>query len=279
MQKNRVWFITGCSSGFGKLFCEQLLESGERVVATARKPETLESLKSLAKSKDQLLIQPLDVTSRAQIDASVKAAIQHFGRIDVLVNNAGYGAMGALEEIPENVIRENFETNVFGLIEMTRAVLPQMRSQKYGHIIMLSSVAGMAALPGAGIYSATKFAVEGLSEGLAAEVAPFGIKVTLLEPGAFRTDFAGRSLLVAKYMPEYAESLANTRKYYETIGGTQPGDPLKLVNAVLQVVDSPNPPLRLVLGKIAFQRVMKKLDQYNTELTTWKNLTDNTDFT
>lgn len=275
---NRVWLITGCSTGFGRLFCERLLILGERVVATARTPQTLESLRSFAKDQKQLLILKLDVTSSDQIKQGVQDALQHFGRIDILVNNAGYGTTGALEEVPENEIREIFETNVFGLFEMTRAVLPQMRKQKSGHIINLSSVAGMAALPGAGIYSATKFAVEGMMEGLAGEVAPFGIKVILLEPGAFRTDFAGRSLHVAKYMPEYAEGLAQTRKYYETIGGHQPGDPNKLVDAVLEVVDSPSPPLRLILGKIALERVQKKLAQYQKEIVTWKHLTEHSDF-
>ena len=241
--QNDVWFVTGCSSGFGKILCEELLRSGKKVVATARNIAQLESLKPLAKSKDQLLILPLDVTNASQIQAAKDAAIACFDRIDVLVNNAGYGVMGALEEVSEKEIRENFDTNVFGLMEVTRAFIPQFRKQKSGFIFNLSSVAGMVGLPGAGIYAATKFAVEGFSEALAGELAPFGVKLVILQPGAFRTDFANRSLKVAPYHPAYAEALATTRKYYETIGGNQPGDPVALVKLMLELREHPAPPL------------------------------------
>jgi len=281
MLKRETWFITGCSSGFGKILSEMLLKSGKKVVATARNPGQLEHLNVLAKSSNDLLILPLDVTQKDQIYAASAVAIKHFGHIDVLVNNAGYGAMGALEEVSESEIRQNFETNVFGLIETTRAFIPHFREQKSGLIFNLSSVAGMVALPGASVYAATKFAVEGFSEALAGELAPFGVKVIMLEPGGFRTDFANRSLRVAPYHSAYDEALAATRKYYETIDGKQPGDPVALVKLMLELADHPNPPLRVVLGKIALARVEKKLEQYENERIEWKEkglLTDYPEF-
>ena len=281
MQNAETWFITGCSSGFGKILCETLLKAGKKVVATARKPAQLEGLKNFAKSKDQLLILPLDVTKIDQIKSATAAAFSHFKKIDVLVNNAGYGAMGALEEISEGEIRRNFETNVFGLIEMTRAFIPHFREQKSGFIFNLSSVAGIVALPGASIYAATKFAVEGFSEALAGELASFGVKVVMLQPGGFRTDFANRSLSVAPYHPAYDQALAATRKYYETIDGNQPGDPEALVNVMLELAEHPHPPLRMVFGKIAYARVEKKLEQYEKERAEWKEkglLTDYPEF-
>ena len=276
--KNDVWFVTGCSTGFGRVLSEALLKTGKRLVATARIPAKLDDLKKLALTPDQLLILPLDVTKKDQIDQAVKSAIAHFGQIDVLVNNAGYGAVGALEEISEAEIRRVFETNVFGLIETTRAFIPQFRSQKKGFIFNLSSVAGMVALPGASIYAATKFAVEGFSEAMAGELAGFGVKVVLLEPGGFRTDFAGRSLSVAPYHPAYNDTLAATRKYYETINGNQPGDPRALVDVMLELAELEHPPLRVVFGKIAQERVEKKLDQYAKERAEWKQKGLLTDF-
>ena len=276
MQNKKVWFITGCSTGFGRALVEQLLARGEKVVATSRKLNSLEYLND--KPESQLLKLELDVTETAQIENAVKDALKKFGRIDVLINNAGYGYVGALEEVSSEEIRKVFETNVFGLIEMTRAVLPQMRAQKSGHILNLSSVAGMVSAPGASIYGATKFAVEGISEALAGEVAFFGIKVTLIEPGAFRTEFANRSLVTAPYHPDYNEALKTTRNYYETIGGQQPGDPEAAAKAMIELVDHPNPPLRLPMGKIALGRIHKKLDQYLTEIETWQKVTLETDF-
>jgi NAD(P)-dependent dehydrogenase (short-subunit alcohol dehydrogenase family) len=243
MQKRDTWFITGCSSGFGKTLCEVLLAAGKKVVATARNPASLEHLKSFARRPDDLLLLTLDVTSLDQVYSARDAAIHHFGQIDVLVNNAGYGAMGALEEISESEIRRNFETNVFGLIETTRAFIPHFREKQNGFIFNMSSVAGMVALPGASIYAATKFAVEGFTEALAGELASFGIKVSMLEPGGFRTDFAGRSLNVAPYLATYDEALSTTRKYYETISGNQPGDPEALVKLMLELAEHANPRL------------------------------------
>jgi NAD(P)-dependent dehydrogenase (short-subunit alcohol dehydrogenase family) len=276
--KNDVWFVTGCSSGFGRVLSEALLQTGKRLVATARNPTQLEDLKKLARDSKQLLILPLDVTKKDQIAEAVKSAVAHFGQVDVLVNNAGYGAVGALEEISESEIRRVFETNVFGLIETTRAFIPQFRAQKRGFIFNLSSVAGMVALPGASIYAATKFAVEGFSEALAGELAGFGVKMVLLEPGGFRTDFAGRSLSVAPYHPAYDETLATTRKYYETINGNQPGDPRALVDVMFELSELEKPPLRVVFGKLAQARVEKKLDQYERERAEWNPKGVLTDF-
>ncbi len=271
---NRTWFITGCSSGFGKIFCEQVLARGDCLVATARNPAALDFLKPQA----NLFILKLDVTSNNEINAAVKKAHAHFGSIDVLVNNAGYGHIGALEEVSEEEIRKNFDTNVFGLFEVTRAILPIMRAQKSGHILNMSSVAGVSALAGAGIYASTKFAVEGLTEALAGEVAPFNIKVTLLEPGSFRTEFASSSLKTAQAMSAYDDVLASTRKLYQTIGGNQPGDPEKAVKAMIDLVDHPSPPLRLVLGAAGLQRVRTKLDIFLKEMKDWETITNNVDF-
>jgi short-subunit dehydrogenase len=276
--KQKTWFITGCSTGFGRVLSEQLLARGDRVIATARNADRIEDLRAHAKNPEQFLSYPLDVTDFSEIRKVASDAIQKAGRIDVLVNNAGYGYVGALEEVSLSEIRAVFETNVFGLMEMTRAILPVFRSQRSGHIINLSSVAGMVGTPGASIYNSTKFAIEGLSEALAGELASFGIKVTLIEPGAFRTDFANRSLRVAPYLPEYAEALSQTRKYYETIGGQQPGDPVQAVRAMIALVEHPNPPLRLPMGKIALQRIRNKIAQYESEIKTWEKTILETDF-
>jgi short-subunit dehydrogenase len=274
----KTWFITGCSTGFGRILAEMLLEKGDRVIASARKLDSLSELQKKSTGPQQLLTYALDVTDSNQIKQVVADAIHQFGRIDVLVNNAGYGYVGALEESDMKEVRAVYDTNVFGLMEVTRAVLPQMRAQRSGHIINLSSVAGMVGTPGASIYVSTKFAVEGLSEALWAELAPFNIKVTLIEPGAFRTDFANRSLRVAPYHPAYSEALAVTRKYYETIGGQQPGDPVRAVHAMIDIANHPTPPLRLPMGKIALGRIRTKLAQYQSEMTTWEKVTLETDY-
>ena len=278
MDTQKVWFITGCSSGFGKALSELLLKEGELVVATARQLDSLLHLRALAKNPKQLLTLALDVTKTDQIQAAVTTAISHFGRIDVCVNNAGYGAVGALEEVSEKEIRAVFDTNVFGLIEVSRAITPYFRKQKSGRFINLSSVAGMVALPGASIYAATKFAVEGFSEALAGELAPFGVKLTIIEPGGVRTEFANRSLKVAPYHPDYSEALAVSRKYYETIGGNQPGDPVACAKLMMEIGRHPNPPLRLIMGKIALGRVEKKLEEYAKEREVWREQTLLTDF-
>lgn len=276
--KKRTWLITGSTSGFGNILCKQLLARGERVVATSRNPESLSQLNSLTKNPDQLLILKLDVTKKSEIQNAATEAVEKFGRIDILINNAGYGAIGALEEVSDEEIRKNFETNVFGLFEVTRAVLPTMRAQKSGHIINLSSVAGMVAKPGAGVYAATKFAIEGMSEALAGELSHHNIKITLIEPGGFRTNFAGSALKVAPPMKDYDAALEKTRELYRTIDGHQPGDPEKAVKVMIDLVDHPNPPFRLPMGAIALASIRSKLTQYEKDMNEWEKVIVDTDY-
>ena len=215
----------------------------------------------------------------AQIDSVVAQAIANFGHIDVLVNNAGYGIAGALEEATEAEFMPVFNTNVFGLIHVTRAFLPHLRKQRSGHILNLSSIAGLAGGPGWGFYNTTKFAVEGFSEALAAELAPLGIHVTVIEPGPFRTDFLGRSgVEAAQRIADYDATAGKARDYLNTQSGKQAGDPLRAVHAMMAVVDSPNPPLHLILGAIALKRFRTKLDQWNQEIAAWESTTLGADF-
>jgi NAD(P)-dependent dehydrogenase (short-subunit alcohol dehydrogenase family) len=273
----RVWFITGASTGFGRVLAEEALRAGHKVIATARKPEQIANLGY--QCSDRCLVLPLDVTNQAQIDSAVDQAIAKFGRVDVLVNNAGYGVAGAIEEVSEAEFMPMFETNVFGLLRVTRAFLPHLRKQRSGHILNLSSIGGVVASPGMGYYNATKFAVEGISEALAAEVGPLGIRVTIIEPGPFRTDFLGRSGVVAKTrIPDYDATAGNMRKYFAENDGKQKGDPVRAVHAMMQVVESPNPPLRLLLGASAVQRLRSKLANWEKEITTWEQVTLSADF-
>lgn len=275
---SKVWFITGCSKGFGRSLTTELLTNTDaKVVATARQPETLKDLEQTY--GDRLLVLKLDVTDTAAIKEAVEGALKAFSRIDVLVNNAGYGLAGTLEECPMKDIRAVFETNVFALMEVTKAILPLMREQRSGHILNISSVAGLASMPAIGIYNATKFAVEGLSEALADEVACFGIKVTLIEPGPFRTDFAGGSLVVAPENPAYKESAAaKTRQYMKEVHNTQPGDPLKAVKIMIQLVDMENPPLRMLLGSRAIERLTEKRKAQDQEFARYEDLTRSADY-
>ena len=275
---SKVWFITGCSKGFGRVLTEQLMEFGDdQVVATARQPETLQDL--VDKYGARLLALKLDVTKQEDIQRSVDQALKTFGRIDVLVNNAGYGLGGALEECTMEDIRAIFETNVFGLMEVTKAVLPTMRQQKSGTILNLSSVAGLTSQAGAGIYNATKFAVEGLSESLALDVAPFGIRVTLIEPGPFRTDFAGGSCQMSVAHPAYQGTPAESiRKYLADAHNNQPGDPVRAAQIMIQVVDMKDPPMRLPLGKIALERIALKSEAQAKEFAQYAALARSADY-
>jgi NAD(P)-dependent dehydrogenase (short-subunit alcohol dehydrogenase family) len=275
--KDRIWFITGASTGFGRLLAEEVLKAGGKVIATARKLDKIVDLeKQYPKSAKALA---LDVTDAGQIDSAVRQAVAHFGRVDVLVNNAGYGVAGAVEEVSEAEFMPMFETNVFGLIHVTRAFLPHLREQRSGHILNLSSIGGVVASAGMGYYNASKFAVEGLSEALAAELAPLGIHVTIVEPGPFRTDFLGRSGVVAEErIADYDNTAANMRKYFAENDGKQPGDPLRAVHAMMQVVESPTPPLRLLLGKAALTRLRGKLDTWQKEIAAWERVTVGADF-
>jgi len=273
----RTWFITGSSTGFGRLLAEEVLKSGDNVVATARNVEQVRDLEQ--KYPGHALALPLDVTKQDQVDAAVAKTLERFGRVDVLVNNAGYGVAGAIEEVSEAEFVPMYETNVFGLLRVTRAFLPQLRKQKSGHILNLSSIGGLTAGPGWGLYQGTKFAVEGLSEALAQEVAPLGIRLTIVEPGPFRTDFLGRSGVEAvKKIDDYNATAGNARRYMNEQDGKQPGDPLKAVHAMMQVVDSENPPLRLLLGAGALKRVREKIDRWQKELAAWEPVTVGADF-
>ena len=248
--ENRVWFITGCSTGFGRQLAKQILESGDRAVITARKPE---DIKEFAAS-DRALILKLDVTDNKQIEAAVKAAHEKFGRIDVLVNNAGLGYFGSVEESEEDQVRWMFDVNVFGLGNMTKGVLPIMRAQRSGCIVNIASLAGIRSFAGLGYYNATKFAVEGLSGALAQEVKPLGIKVIVVEPSGFRTDWAGRSANESPHqIADYAETASVKCEQVREASGKQPGDPVLAAKAIIEAAKSPNPPRHLPLGNAAFE--------------------------
>jgi NADP-dependent 3-hydroxy acid dehydrogenase YdfG len=273
----RVWFITGASTGFGRLLAEEVLKGGGKVVATARKLDKVADL--AAKYPATTIALALDVTDPAQVDSAVAQAIAKFGKVDVVVNNAGYGVAGAIEEVSEAEFMPMFETNVFGLLRVTRAFLPHLRKQRSGHILNLSSIGGVVASPGIGFYNATKFSVEGISEALAAELAPLGIHVTIIEPGPFRTDFLGRSGVIAKTrIADYDDTAGNMRKYFAENDGKQRGDPLRAVHAMMDVVESPDPPLRLLLGVSALQRLRGKLGNWEKEIAAWEQVTVGADF-
>jgi NAD(P)-dependent dehydrogenase (short-subunit alcohol dehydrogenase family) len=275
--KGRTWFITGASTGFGRLLAEEVLKAGDAVIATARKLDKIADLERQYPQKAKALV--LDVTDAGQVDSAVTQAFAQFGQVDVLVNNAGYGVAGAIEEVSESEFMPMFETNVFGLIGVTRAFLPHLRRQRSGHILNLSSIGGLIGSAGIGFYNSAKFAVEGLSEALAAELAPLGIHVTIVEPGPFRTDFLGRSgVIAATRIADYNNTAGNMRKYFAENDGKQPGDPLRAVHAMMQVVESPTPPLRLLLGKSALQRVRTKLDNWQKEIAAWESVTVGADF-
>jgi NAD(P)-dependent dehydrogenase (short-subunit alcohol dehydrogenase family) len=274
----RVWFITGASRGFGALIAEAALKAGDGVVATARDPSTVTARLG---AHERLLATRLDVTSEAEAHEAAGQAVKKFGRIDILVNNAGYGLLGAIEEASASETTKLFNTNVFGLLGVIRAVLPHMRRQRSGHVINISSVGGYAGYPGWGVYGATKFAVEGISEALAAEVAPLGIKVTVVEPGFFRTDFLDDSSLVrtAQHIDDYRESVGNTRAHAADVNHGQRGDPRKLASAFIALVNAKNPPLRLPLGSDTVERIEAKNSFVARELAEWRTLATSTDFT
>ena len=258
----KVIFITGASRGFGKLWTEAFLKRGDKVAATVRNLSSLDEL--VKKYGNALLPIQLDVTDRQAAFAAVAQAKEHFGRIDVLVNNAGYGLFGAIEETTEQQARDQMEANFFGLLWLTQAALPVMRAQGHGHIIQLSSVLGVATLPVLGLYNASKFAVEGLSETLATEVKGFGISVTIVEPNGFATDWSGASAAHTEEMVEYD----GVRKAFnEGLTDDIFGNPAATSNAILQLVDSPNPPLRLFLGKVALPWAKQV---YSDRLATWE---------
>ncbi len=254
-----VWLITGCSTGFGRELASILIARGYRVAATARDPAKLSDL--VAGHEANALALQLDVDKPAEIAAVVEATQQKFGRIDVLVNNAGYGYLAAVEEGEDADIRAMFETNFFGLAALTRAVLPMMRAEKSGAIVNISSVGGFIGNPGSAYYAATKFAVEGLSEALSKEVGPLGIKVLIVEPGPFRTDWGGRSLKTPKRPIEaYAPTAIARRNQIQTYSGQQPGDPARGAEAIIATVERSDPPLRLPLGNVAYDVIGAEIE-------------------
>ncbi|GAB3149863.1 oxidoreductase [Amycolatopsis stemonae] len=271
------WFVTGCSTGLGRALATAVLERGLRAVVTARDPAQLGDL--VAAHGDRVLALPLDVTGHTQVAAAVKRAETAFGGIDVLVNNAGYGYLAAVEEGEDDEVRKLFDTNVFGLADVTRAVLPGMRARRRGHVVNVSSLGGLAAFGATGYYHATKFAVEGLSESLAAEVAPLGIKVTIVEPAAFRTNWSGPSMKQsATHIDDYAATAGARRAATTATYGNQPGDPVRAAEAILTAVDSPEPPLRLLLGKAAYDIATARLDTLRAGFDTWREVTLGADF-
>ncbi len=274
---NKVWFITGASRGFGLLIARDALARGDSVVAAARNPQAIADALGV---HPELLPVQLDVTREAAAVVAVQAAIERFGRIDVLVNNAGYGILGAVEETSADEVRRNYETNVFGLLHVTRAVLPVMRKQHGGHVMNISSVGGYSAYQGWGIYSSTKFAVEGLSEAMALELAPLGVHVTVVEPGFFRTDFLDASSLseTASRIDDYRDTVGAMRTFAAGVNHQQPGDPEKLSKALLQLADSAQPPLRLHLGSDTVARVREKNRFVEQEMAAWLELSLSTDF-
>ncbi|MFG2793497.1 oxidoreductase [Streptomyces sp. NPDC048419] len=272
----KVWFITGTSTGLGRALAEEVIADGHRLVATARDTSTLDDL--VAQAPDRVRALPLDVTDPAAVRLAVDTAVKEFGGIDVLVNNAGYALRGALEEVSDTELRRQFDTNVFGALDVTRAVLPTLRAQRSGCIVQISSVGGVMATLGGTAYAGTKFALEGLSEGLAAEVAPFGIHVLIVEPGPFRTDFTGRSVRWADPIDDYRSALDPAKKQFQAMHGTQPGDPARAARAVITATQMEKPPLRLPLGANAVDRIRERLQQRLQEVDTVESLGRPTDF-
>ncbi|MBW3558890.1 MAG: oxidoreductase [Proteobacteria bacterium] len=276
-QNTPVWFITGCSTGFGRELARQVLEGGRRCVVTARNPDQVADLVELA--PDRALALPLDVTDPAQIAAAIQAAEARFGRIDVLVNNAGVGYFGSVEESEEAAVRRMFEINVWGLANTTRAALPGMRARRSGHIVNISSVGGIRAFPAVGFYNATKFAVEGLSESLSLELAPLGIKVLIVEPSGFRTDWAGRSADEApQTIADYVETAGRNRDAIRGYSGRQPGDPVRAAAAIIGAVETSEPPLRLLLGKAALAGGRAKIEMLQRDFDAWAEVSAGADF-
>lgn len=271
----KTWFITGASRGFGLLIAKVALARGDNVIATARQPQ---SVIAALDNHPSLLALPLDVTDEAAAASAVRQAMARFGRIDILVNNAGYGLLGAVEEATAGEVRRIYETNVFGLLNVTRAVLPAMRGQGSGHVINISSIGGYQAYQGWGVYGSTKFAVEGITEALAQELQPLGIHATVVEPGFFRTDFLdASSLSTSAEIPDYAETVGAMRRFAADANHQQPGDPMKLACAMLMLADAPQPPLRLALGSDTVARLRSKNASVERELGEWMHVSLSTD--
>jgi len=274
---DKVWLITGCSTGFGRYLALEALETGYKVAVAARKTTDIADI--IAKYPETAIAVQLDVTDEKQIKEAVRATLEKFGKIDVLVNNAGIGYFGAIEESEEAEVRRMFEINVFGLARMTQEVLPHMRKQRSGHILNIASIGGLRSFPGVGFYNATKYAVDGLSESLSKEVAPLGIKVTIIAPSGFRTDWAGRSAKnSATIIEDYEATAGKNKGDIRGYSGNQPGDPVRAAKAMILVTETENPPLRLLLGEAAMKGARIKLDELKHDFDTWEAVTVGADF-
>jgi NAD(P)-dependent dehydrogenase (short-subunit alcohol dehydrogenase family) len=273
---SKVWLITGSSRGLGRAFTEAILEAGDCVVAAARNPEQLADLKQKYGEKIRTVV--LDVTNEAQAKSAFEVAISSFGSLDVLVNNAGFGNVSPVEDTSLADFRAQIETNLFGVIIMTKAVLPYFRERRAGHIVQVTSISGRIGPAGRAPYAAAKFGVEGFSESLSREMAPLGVKVTIIEPGGFRTDFAGASTELHEGRPEYASTVGASVSFQKSYNGNQPGDPRKAAAALLHVVSLPEPPLRLLLGRDSYAAAEKSGIEKLESDRTWKALSTSTDF-
>ena len=271
----RVWLITGASSGFGHELSRAVLANGDRLVATARDRSAIEPLEHEHTGRARALA--LDVTDAAAASAAIEQAVSAFGRLDVVVNNAGSGYFGAIEELTEEDLRRQFEVNVFGTLNVTRAALPRLRAQRSGQLVQISSLNGVIGLIGGGAYAGSKFAVEGISESLAQEVAHLGITVTIVEPGPHRTGFAGHRARMAEPIDDYADSVGIAREAFAQMDGNQPGDPALAAQAIIRAVEADTPPLRLPLGETAVTSIRGKLDEQRRELDEWLDLSLSTD--
>jgi len=273
--KNRTWLITGISSGLGKILAESIMKTGDFVIGTFRQEsQVLEFNKRAIRNAQAIL---LDITNEKNIENCIEKIILEYEKIDVLVNNAGMGFVGAIEETSMEEVRKVFEPNFFGTLKLTQTVLPYMRKEKKGHIIQISSHGGIKAFAGFGIYNASKFALEGFSEAMAQEVEPLGIKVSIIEPGPFRTNFAGNGLGEAKkVIDEYSETAGIFRTKLKSVDGKQEGDPVKASKAIINLVNSENPTLRLPLGKVALTTIGMKLDSVKSDLETNRKVAENT---
>jgi NAD(P)-dependent dehydrogenase (short-subunit alcohol dehydrogenase family) len=273
----RTWLITGCSRGLGNALARAVLASGDRLVATARDPDTLTDLKTIG--EDRILTLPLDVADEAAAAHAISRGLERFGTLDIVVNNAGYGNVAPIEDTSLDAFRAQIETNLFGTIIVTKAAIPLFRRQRSGHFIQISSIGGRAGATGRAPYSAAKFGVEGFSEVLAVEMAPFGVRVTIVEPGGFRTDFAGSSTQISEGNAAYADTVGKTALMQREYNGKQPGDPHRAARAIISVASAQNPPLRLVLGRDAYARAERTDEARLAELRAWRETSVATDFT
>lgn len=276
--EKRVWFITGCSTGFGRELVKLVASKGEVAIGTVRKEEQVQELEAI--DPDLVKGVVLDVQDQQSIDAAARMIEETYGKLDVLVNNAGYGTLGPIEETSEEEIIRQFDVNVFGCIRMIKLALPFMRKQRSGHILNITSIAGLNGFPGVGIYNGSKFALEGIGEALAAETKHLGIKVTNIEPGPFRTDWAGRSATFNKSeIEDYRETAEKNMEAIREVSGNQIGDPVKAVSAMYEVIQLENPPMHLPLGGPAYKRVGIRLEEFKEEVKQFEYLGKPTDYT